>query len=155
MNWSASLLLFSLFGSLLTGPATQNSSLPTAKEVVTRYDDALGGRDALMRHTSSTTKGNLESHEGATAVILPFVYFAGAPYLRVEKVTLPKDMGENLNGFDGETADEAEIPRCDCGRPLKPATVRQTPSLAEAMRYPFAGRTLTRGGTSPGRPRSG
>lgn len=25
-----------------------------AKEIVARYDQALGGRDALMRHTSST-----------------------------------------------------------------------------------------------------
>jgi len=39
--------------------------------------------------------------QGAT---LPFTYYAGAPYLRLEKVSLPDNQGDNLNGFDSELA---------------------------------------------------
>jgi hypothetical protein len=65
---------------------------------------ALGGRDALMHHTSSTMRGTAEIHEGANVVPLPFVYLAAAPYLRVERVSLPNGAGDILNGFDGDNA---------------------------------------------------
>jgi hypothetical protein len=82
----------------------EDSSLPKAKEIVERYDRALGGRDALLRHTSSTMKGTMEHREGDHAIRLPFVYFAAAPYQRLESVTLPNGAGDLLNGFDGESA---------------------------------------------------
>lgn len=82
-------------------PQTQSTaSLPTAKEIVARYDQALGGEAAIRRHTSSTMRGTMEI-QGAT---LTFTYYAGAPYLRLEKVTLPNNLGDNLNGFDGQMA---------------------------------------------------
>jgi hypothetical protein len=76
------------------------SPLPTAKEVVARYDKALGGEAAFRRHNSSTMRGTLEI-EGA---MLPFTFYASAPYLRLEKVSLPGNRGDALNGFDGELA---------------------------------------------------
>jgi hypothetical protein len=81
-----------------------SSSLPAAKEIVERYDQALGGRDAILRHSSSTMRGTTEVHEQSGVRTLPFVFFAGAPYRRVEKTTLPQNAGEVMNGFDGETA---------------------------------------------------
>jgi hypothetical protein len=81
-----------------------DSPLPTAKEVVERYDQAIGGRDAIVHHTSSTMRGAMQLHDGDKLVQLPFVYYAGAPYLRLERVTLPNGAGDVLNGFDGETA---------------------------------------------------
>ena len=84
--------------------ATEAVALPKATEVVARYDEALGGRYAIERHTSSTMRGTLEVHRDTGVYTLPFVYYAAAPYDRVERVTLPNNMGDNLNGFDGETA---------------------------------------------------
>ncbi len=78
--------------------------LPSAREVVERYDRSLGGREALLRHTSSTMRGTTEVHEANSVLKLPFVYFAGASYRRLEKVSLPNAAGDVLNGFDGETA---------------------------------------------------
>jgi hypothetical protein len=82
----------------------RNAPLPSAKEVVERYSQALGGRVALLRHNSSTMRGTIEVHEAGTVAKLPFVYFAGAPYHRLEKVSLPNGAGEILNGFDGDIA---------------------------------------------------
>ena len=81
-----------------------NSTLPTAQEVVERYDQALGGRDAILRHTSTTMRGTLEVHRADHLSRLSFVYVAAAPYQRLEKVTLPDGRGDILNGFDGENA---------------------------------------------------
>jgi hypothetical protein len=60
-------LLATLFCFVAFGSASAQSSLPSAKEVVQRYDEALGGRDAIMPHTSSTTCGTMEAHD-STAV---------------------------------------------------------------------------------------
>jgi hypothetical protein len=86
------------------GFAAGNSPLPTAKEIVERYNQALGGRDAILQHKSSTMRGTLEVHEAGSVAKIPFVYFAAAPYRRLEKVSLPNGAGEILNGFDGDTA---------------------------------------------------
>jgi hypothetical protein len=80
------------------------SRLPAAKEIVERYDQALGGRDALLRHTSSTMRGTMEVQGSSGPLGLPFVFFASAPYRRLERVSLPNKIGDVLNGFDGETA---------------------------------------------------
>jgi hypothetical protein len=90
--------------STTTGFLFSQTSLPDAKNIVQRYDDALGGRKALMRHTSSTMRGTTEISGGADVMRLPFVYFAGAPYLRLEKISLPNGAGDVLNGFDGTAA---------------------------------------------------
>jgi hypothetical protein len=103
--------------SVLAGLATFgqiDSALPAAKEVVARYDKALGGEAAIRRHTSSTMRGTLEV-QGAT---LPFTYYDSAPYLRLEKVTFPGGVGDVLNGFDGELAwgfDPRSGPQIDTG----------------------------------------
>ena len=86
------------------GFAASDASLPSAKEIVAQYDEALGGRDAIMRHTSTTTRGTMEAHDGTTVVRLPLVYYARAPFQRLEKVSLPNGAGDVLNGFDGEIA---------------------------------------------------
>jgi hypothetical protein len=103
--WFTSLLLPFFCGWVALGFAAADSSLPSAKEIVERYDNALGGRDAIMRHTSSTARGSTDvpGPEGKT-VTLALVYYAAAPYKRLEKVTLPNNGGDVLNGFDGETA---------------------------------------------------
>ena len=88
----------------LGGQTQTGGTLPSAKEILVKYDEALGGEAALRRHTSSTTKGTIEVHRPNKVVTLPFVFYASAPYLRLEKVSLPDNKGEVLNGFDGELA---------------------------------------------------
>ena len=88
----------------LCGQTQTVGTLPSAKEIVAKYDEALGGEAALRRHTSSTMKGTNEVHGPSKVVTLPFVFYASAPYLRLEKVSLPDNKGEVLSGFDGELA---------------------------------------------------
>ncbi len=86
------------------GAGVTASTLPTAKEIVAIYDEALGGHAAMLRHTSSTMRGTLEIHREKGVFSLPFVFYAGAPFHRTDKVTLPNTAGESLSGFDGENA---------------------------------------------------
>lgn len=90
--------------SLAISASALQAPLPTAKQVVEQYDQALGGRDAIMRHASSTTRGTMELHQGDNTVKIPIVYLARAPYQRLERMTLPNAAGDVLNGFDGEVA---------------------------------------------------
>jgi Aspartyl protease len=76
-------------------------SLPTPAQVVARYDSALGGEAAIRRHASSTTRGVREVPAGDSLIRLPFTFLARAPYLRLERVTLPAGKGVVLSGFDG------------------------------------------------------
>jgi len=98
------LLPVALIASEAPAAGAPTPGLPTPAEVVARYDAALGGEAALRRHTSSTSRGHLEIPGKDGAIHLPFVYFASAPYLRLERVTLPGAKGDVLNGFDGTMA---------------------------------------------------
>lgn len=98
-------LLLGFCCSVITlGSVARDAALPSAKEIVARYQKALGGRGALLRHNSSTMRGTIEIHEAGNVAKVPFVYFAAAPYRRLEKISLPNGAGEVLNGFDGEIA---------------------------------------------------
>ncbi|HKV25642.1 MAG TPA: hypothetical protein VJN93_13700 [Candidatus Acidoferrum sp.] len=96
-------LLWMVAVATVAAPATQ-TQLPTAKEIVQRYDAALGGREAIRRHQSSTLRGYMEIRKASGEVRLEFTYFAAAPYQRLERVTLPNNAGDVLNGFDGQNA---------------------------------------------------
>jgi hypothetical protein len=78
--------------------------LPTAQDIVARYDEALGGRAASMKHNSTTMRGTLTAYESGQSAVLNFVYLAAAPYRRLERVSLPANGGDILNGFDGDVA---------------------------------------------------
>jgi hypothetical protein len=115
------LLLAGICGSPLLAA---DSPLPKATDIVARYDKALGGREAILRHTSTTMRGTVDIPQPSGVVQLPFVYFAAAPYLRVEKVTLPSGAGDNLNGFDGTISwglDPRTGPQVDSGDDVQSA----------------------------------
>src|ERR1700735_2749777 len=78
MNKSAALrtvlscaVAFGLAASVISLPGTpaagaraqSGAALPSAKEVVARYDKALGGEAAIRRHSSSTMRGTIETKE--------------------------------------------------------------------------------------------
>jgi len=108
-------LAASVISPARTRAQAQNAPpLPSAKEVVARYDKALGGEAAIRRHSSSTMRGTIET-QGAT---LSFAYYAAAPYQRVEKTALPNNQGELRTGFDGNLAwalDPRSGPAIDTG----------------------------------------
>jgi hypothetical protein len=100
--------------ALVGAQAQSNAPLPSAKEIVARYDKALGGEAAIRRHTSSTMRGTIET-QGAT---LSFTYYTSAPYQRLENTSLPNNQGELKSGFDGELAwalDPRSGPQIDTG----------------------------------------
>jgi hypothetical protein len=80
--------------------ASGSEALPSAKQVVERYGQALGGRDAILRHTSSTTRGTFEIQR--LNLVAEVVTYA-KPNKRLEKTTFPGG-GVMLAGFDGEVA---------------------------------------------------
>jgi hypothetical protein len=87
------------------GCAATAAALPTAAQIVARYDRALGGEAALRHHTSSTMRGTtLGTIRGGGVVRLPFVFYARAPYYRFNKFSWPAGRGDVLNGFDGRLA---------------------------------------------------
>jgi len=97
--------LLALVGCVISGFALPDGPLPPAKDIVAHYDEALGGRAAILRHTSTTMRGTLTIQgPGGQSMGLPFVYIASAPYRRLERVSLPGNAGDVLNGFDGEVA---------------------------------------------------
>lgn len=103
-------VVFSPVRTRAQGPS--RAPLPSAKEIVARYDKALGGEAAIRRHTSSTPI--IETH-GAT---LSFTYYTRAPYQRLENTSLPNNKGELKTGFDGELAwalDPRSGPQIDTG----------------------------------------
>jgi len=80
------------------------STLPTAKEVVARYDRALGGIEAIHRHTSATLRGIVELHKPDSVVKIAIVVRMRAPYFQLTTGTLPHGAGEDSSGFDGTNA---------------------------------------------------
>jgi len=90
--------------AIALGAVAADSALPSAKEIVERYGKALGGREAIMRHTSVTMRGTTDVQAPSGTATLALVFYDAAPYRRLEKVTLPNGAGDVLNGFDGETA---------------------------------------------------
>lgn len=103
-GWFVCSLLMLFCCAVGLGVAAADSALPSAKEIVERYDKALGGRDAILRHTSSTMRGTTDVQTATGIATLSFVFYDAAPYRRLERVTLPGGAGDVLNGFDGETA---------------------------------------------------
>jgi len=85
-------------------PGATSAPLPSPTAIVARYDEALGGVAALRRHTSITVRGELEVRRPKGVVVVAFIRYGKAPFLRLERYTLPGGGGEDLRGFDGEHA---------------------------------------------------
>ncbi|MCC6677052.1 MAG: hypothetical protein IT436_07905 [Phycisphaerales bacterium] len=74
-----------------------NVSIPTAQEIVARYIKAIGGEDALRKHTSRTDKGtmNMGAISGSMTV------YSAAPNKRVG-IFATEQMGTINQGYNGE-----------------------------------------------------
>jgi len=76
---------------------SQNSELKTAQAVLERYQQALGGVDAIQKVQSETRRGEVEG-SGINGKVT-FVAYA-KPFKWLSRVTMP-DGEQRVNGFDG------------------------------------------------------
>ena len=91
--------------ALLALPAVaqgqDTAELPPASELVDRYVEAMGGRDAILRDAPTQATGTFEiPTQGLTGEL---VVVTAPPDRMVSKVTIG-GMGEILSGYTGETA---------------------------------------------------
>jgi hypothetical protein len=81
-------------------PAVQ-AKLPTAQEIVAKYTKAIGGREAMEKIKSWTTKGNVEiSPMGLKGT---FEQIASAPDRSMTTMSIA-GLGDLVEGYDGKTA---------------------------------------------------
>lgn len=94
------------------------SSLPKAEDVLKKYRDAIGGEEAIRKHSARRFKGVYEiPAQGMRGELL---ILAAAPNLMRLSITLP-GLGEMQRGFDGRigwSVDPAIGPRLLEGREL-------------------------------------
>lgn len=81
--------------------AAKPASLPSAHQIVDRYVKAIGGREAILKHSSMKSTGTFEIP--AAGLKADVESYAMKPNLIYVKITLP-GMGEIVQGFDGTTA---------------------------------------------------
>ena len=70
--------------------------LPSARSVLDRHVEAIGGRAALLNHSSRLARGTL-STSGVTG---PIEWYSAKPNKTLIKISLP-GMGDATEGFDG------------------------------------------------------
>jgi hypothetical protein len=79
-------------------PAGSTASLPSAKSIIDRHVEAIGGRKAVLAHTSSHATGSMTvTGSGITGVL---DIYSAAPDKSLVKINLG-GIGEVVEGFDG------------------------------------------------------
>jgi hypothetical protein len=121
-HWGHGLALVALAGLVL--PAVfaraqdQATKLPPAKEILAKHLKAIGGKDAILKHKSSHSKGKYEvPAQGITGEL---EILMAAPNKMLVKVNIP-GIGEILQGFDGKVGwslNPATGPALIEGKPL-------------------------------------
>jgi len=97
----AALLLAPLYAQAPARSETA-SELPAARELINRHIKAIGGREAILSHTSMHATGTLSvPSSGMTGEM---EIFAAAKPNRIYVKTTVKDIGEISEGFDGSHA---------------------------------------------------
>jgi hypothetical protein len=79
-------------------PVASQDALPPAEQVIDRYVEAMGGRDALLGHASSRSTGTFAM---PAAGITGTLVVEAAPNRMASQVEIP-GLGLIRNGFDGE-----------------------------------------------------
>lgn len=104
--------------ALLSGAASAQT-LPPAKEVVDRYVQAIGGRDAVLRLRATRTLGTFEMP--AAGIKGDVEVLSAQPGKMVTRITIP-GLGEIRRGYDGTvswSADPISGARVHEGRELQ------------------------------------
>jgi hypothetical protein len=130
------LLLLAVAGASVaaTSPAAAQEALPPAEQVIERYVDALGGRDAVLRHQSVRITGTFSMP--AAGIQGDMVMKSAAPDLSIVQIEIP-GLGTILSGYDGAHAwsvDPNLGPRLLQGKEL--AAAREGAQYLAAVRDP-------------------
>jgi hypothetical protein len=80
-------------------PAEAGSALPSARSILDRHIQAIGGKEAILSHTSSHATGTISVPAAGITGTLE-VYSAANPNRVLVKITLG-GVGEVMEGFDG------------------------------------------------------
>lgn len=84
------------------------TTLPSAKEVVTAFVDALGDKDMLAKQTSRKISGTMSIP--AMQMSGPMVIYAAEPNFFKVDITIP-GMGKSLQGFNGKIGWQIDVSR--------------------------------------------
>jgi hypothetical protein len=101
-RWVVALTLISWAASAADAPSKPAASvtkLPAAADVIAKSLKALGGRDAILKHTSTRLKGTWSMP--AQSVNGEFEMFQAKPNRRAMRMKVG-EMGEIVNTFDGK-----------------------------------------------------
>jgi hypothetical protein len=82
-------------------PAAKPAELPTARVVIDRHIEAVGGRAVIMKHSSTHLKGTISIP--SAGISGPFEVFAAKPNKMTSKATLA-GLGDFIEGYDGKIA---------------------------------------------------
>lgn len=85
-------------GTAGVAPALAQDALPAAEELIDRHVEAVGGRGAVLGHTSSRVTGTFSMPSAGIEGTL--VTESAAPDLSITRVEIP-GLGIILSGFDG------------------------------------------------------
>ncbi|MDQ3995697.1 MAG: hypothetical protein M3303_01625, partial [Gemmatimonadota bacterium] len=77
---------------------TTSASLPTGRAIIDRYVEAIGGRDAVLRHQSIRSVGTFEMPAAGVKGDLTVVQMA--PNKMAMTIDLP-GVGQMVSGYDG------------------------------------------------------
>lgn len=86
----------------LPKPAEADAALPSARAILDRHVQAIGGREAILSHTSSHATGTLSVPSAGITGTLE-VFAAAKPNRMLVKISLG-GVGEVMEGFDGVNA---------------------------------------------------
>ena len=86
----------------LPKPAEADAALPSARAILDRHLQAIGGREAILSHTSSHATGTLSVPSAGITGTLE-VFAAAKPNRMLVKISLG-GVGEVMEGFDGVNA---------------------------------------------------
>lgn len=81
--------------------ARTDAALPSARVILDRHVEAIGGREGILRHSSSRVTGTFSMP--AAGITGTLELYAAAPNKSFVKITLP-GVGDALEGFDGTRA---------------------------------------------------
>jgi hypothetical protein len=134
-KWSALVVMVLAWAWAPTSAAGQEA-LPPAGEIIDRYIEAVGGRDALMAYASSRVTGTFAMP--AAGIQGALVVEWADPDLTITRVEIP-GLGVILSGWDGHVGwseDPTLGPRLLDGMEL--AATRESASRLAALRDPSA-----------------
>jgi hypothetical protein len=86
----------------LPKPAEADAALPSARAILDRHVQAIGGREAILSHTSSHATGTLSVPSAGITGTLE-VFAAAKPNRMLVKIALG-GVGEVMEGYDGVSA---------------------------------------------------